>query len=73
MGVLSGTVVDGRVVVKDGFLPEGADVFIVSRDKDGGTRPSHAELAELEAGIKEADGGDTISEDELFERLRRFG
>jgi hypothetical protein len=73
MGVLTGTVVEGRVVLKDGALPEGADVYIVSRDRDDGTRPGQAELAELEAGIEEADRGETITEDELFERLRRFG
>jgi len=74
MGVLVGTVVEGRVVVKDGALPEGADVYIVARDRDDEKRrPSQAELAELEAGIEEANRGETITEEELFERLRRFG
>lgn len=73
MGVLTGTVVEGRVVVKDGALPEGTDVYIVARDRDDGMRPGQAELAELEAGIEEADRGETITEEALFERLRRFG
>jgi len=73
MGVLTGTVVEGRVVVKDGALREGADVYIVARDSDDHVRPSAAELAELEAGIAEADRGETITEEELMERLRRFG
>ena len=34
--------------------------------------PSPDELAELEAGIAEADRGETISGDEFFARLRRF-
>lgn len=73
MGVLTGTVVEGRVVVKDGALSEGADVYVVAGDRDDGPRPGQAELAELEAGIEEANRGETISEDELFDRLRRFG
>jgi hypothetical protein len=73
MSVLTGTVVEGRVVVKDGALPEGVDVYVVARDRDDGTRPGEAELAELEAGIDEADRGETITEEELFQRLHRFG
>ena len=73
MNVLTETVIKGRVVVKDGALPEGTDVYIVARDREDATRSSQAELAELEAGIDEADRGETITEDELFERLRRFG
>jgi hypothetical protein len=73
MGVLTGTVVEGRVVLKDRALPEGADVYIVARDRDDGPRPGQAELAELAAGIEEADRGETITEEELFERLSCFG
>lgn len=73
MGVWAGTVVEGRVVVKDGALSEGADVYVVVHDRDDGVRPGPAELAELEAGLEESDRGETITEDELFERLRRFG
>lgn len=73
MGVLAGTVVAGKVVVDTGSLVDGTNVVVVTREADGEVRLSPDELAELEAGIAEADRGELITEDELFARLRKFG
>jgi hypothetical protein len=73
MRVAHGTVVSGKVVLDDSSLPEGTDVYVLSREPGGPVRLSPAELAELEAGLAEADRGETITGEELFQHLRRHG
>jgi hypothetical protein len=73
MRVAHGTVVSGKVVLDDPSLPEGAEVYVLSRDPGQPVHLSADELAELEAGLAEADRGETISGEELFEQLRRHG
>jgi predicted transcriptional regulator len=72
MRVATGTVVSGKVVLDDPSLADGTKVLIVTRDREIAVRLSPEELAELEAGIAEADRGETISGEELFARLRRY-
>ena len=71
MKVARGRVVKGTIVVDDPELKDGTDVFILTREREDEPRLSADELAELEAGIAEADKGDMIPGDELFARLRR--
>lgn len=73
MRVATGTVVAGQVILDDSEFIDGTHVVVVSRDREDEVCLSAKELAELEAGIAEADRGETISGDELFARLRRFG
>ena len=73
MRVATGKVVNGAVKVADTEFKDGTEVFILSRERGGGVRLSAEELAELEAGIAEADRGETIPGDEFFARLRRYG
>ena len=73
MRVTTGTVVAGQVVLDDVEFIDGTQVVVVSRDEETDVRLSPEELAELEAGIAEADRGDMISGEELFARLRRHG
>ena len=73
MRVATGTVVAGQIVLDDAEFIDGTHVVVVSRDPEDEVCLSAEELAELEAGIAEADRGETISGDELFVRLRRFG
>ena len=73
MGVMLGTVRAGKVVVQDGGLVEGAEVYVLTPDVSGTVHLEADELAELEAGIAEADRGEMITEEELFRRLRRLG
>ncbi|MCC7485845.1 MAG: hypothetical protein IT529_12770 [Burkholderiales bacterium] len=73
MKVVTGTVVNGVVKVADSELMDGTEVFVVTREHDDDASLSPEELAELEAGIAEADRGDTIPGDEFLARLRRHG
>lgn len=73
MKITTGTVVDRKIVVDDPELKDGMDVFILARERKDNVRLSPDELAELEAGIAEADRGEMIPGDEFFARLRRHG
>ena len=73
MRVATGTVVSGKVVLDDVAIADGTDVYVVTRDVDETAALSADELAELEAGIAEADLGDMISGEEFFKMLRRHG
>ncbi len=72
MRVATGTVVNGTIIVDDPELKDGTDVFILTREREDEVHPSPKELAELEAGIAEADRGEMIPGEELFARLRRY-
>ena len=73
MGVMLGTVKAGKVIFEDASLVEGSDVYIVTPEVRTTVHLEPDELAELEAGIAEADLGETITEEELFQRLRQLG
>lgn len=60
-------------MLDDPSFVDGTDVVVVSRDQEDEVHLSPEELADLEAGIAEADHGETITGDELFARLRRYG
>lgn len=71
MRVATGTVISGQVVLDDEPLVDGTAVIVISKEREVSVRLSPEELDELEAGIAEADRGDTISGDELFSRIGR--
>jgi hypothetical protein len=71
MKIATGTIVNGKVAVNDPEFTEGTDVFILTREREDDVHLSPEELAELEAGIAEADRGDMIPGAEFFARLRR--
>lgn len=73
MRVTKGTVVSGKVLLADSAIADGTDVYVLTRDADETPRLSPEELAELEAGIVEADRGEMISGEEFFQQLRRHG
>ena len=73
MRIATGTVVSGKVVVNDSSLIDGTEVFVFTREREERVSLSPEELAELEAGLAEADHGETITGDELFADLRRLG
>ena len=72
MRVATGTVVNGTIIVDDPEFKDGTDVFILTREREDEVHLSPEELAELEAGIAEADRGEMIPGDEFFARLRRY-
>lgn len=73
MRIASGTIVAGKVVLDESEFSDGTPVVVVSRDREDSVCLTPAELAELEAGIAEADRFDTISGEEFFDRLRHYG
>ena len=72
MQVTTGIVVDGKVVVEGDPLPEGTVVTIIARDAEETFEVPPELEAELLESIAQADRGETISADEVIERLRRI-
>lgn len=73
MRVATGIVVSGKVVLDDAAIADGTDVYVLTRDVEDPTTLAPEELAEIEAGVAEADRGDMISGEEFFKHLRRHG
>jgi len=73
MQVITGTVVDGKVVVEGLSLPEGTVVTVFARDDESLVKLSPAEEAELLKALDEADREEGISAEELYDRLRKYG
>lgn len=69
MQLATGTVVGGKIVVEGDPLPEGV-VTILARDADETFEVPPELEAELLESIAQADRGETISADEVLERLR---
>ena len=73
MKVATGTVIDGKAVVEGESLAEGTKVTVVLREDEEFFDLTPEQEAELRASIAEIERGEYITEDELLERLRRFG
>lgn len=73
MQVVKGTVVQGKVVLDHGSLPEGAEVGVFVARQEGIVHLSAALQRELEDALEEADREDGISAEELFAELRKYG
>lgn len=71
MRVMTGKVVGGRVIVEGVALDEGTSVTVLARDDNEGFTLSAEEEAELLLSIAEADCGETISSEEVLQRLAR--
>jgi hypothetical protein len=72
MQLATGTVIDGKVVVEGEPLAEGAVVTILAAEPAETFEVPPELEAELLESIAQADRGETISADELLERLRRI-
>ena len=72
MGVASGIVVAGKVVVEGLDLPEGVRVTILTQEPEGDVYLSPEEEEALLESMAEADRGETISAEEFFARLNRY-
>ena len=73
MQVVSGTIVDGKVVVDGLSLPDGTAVTVLARGDEAVVKLPPEELAELVDALDEADREEGIPAEEFFARLRRFG
>lgn len=71
MGIATGTVVAGKVVVEGLDLPEGSRVTVLTPEPSGEVHLAPEEEAELLEAMAEADRGETIPAEELFARLER--
>ena len=69
MGMVTGTVVAGKVVIEGFDLPEGSRVTVLTPEPSGEVRLTPEEEAELLKAMAEVDRGETISAEELFARL----
>jgi len=73
MQVVTGTVIEGKVVLEGVLLPEGTLVTVFAKDSEGSVRLPPALQAELEEALDEADREEGISGDELLGQLRKYG
>ncbi|MBA3393459.1 MAG: hypothetical protein H0T89_12490 [Deltaproteobacteria bacterium] len=69
MNAVRGRVRGGRVELES-ELPEGAEVVVMTNDRDEPFDLAEAEIAELEARMVAADRGDVQPAAELFQKLR---
>lgn len=72
MQVLTGTVVEGKVVLDGASLPEGASVTVFAEQPGETVRLPPRLQTELEAAIDEADREEGISAEELFAQLKKY-
>lgn len=64
-----GKVIEGKVVVEDLPFEEGTVVTILAHESEETFLPSPEEEAELLLSIEEADRGETVSLEEVLEKL----
>jgi hypothetical protein len=72
MQLATGTVVGGKIVVEGEPFPEGAVVTILAREADETFEVPPELEAELSESLAQAGRGETISAEEMLERLRRI-
>jgi hypothetical protein len=72
MQLVSGTVVGGKIIIEGEPLPEGTVVTILAREAHETFEVPPELEADLSESIAEADRGETISADDLLQRLRRL-
>jgi hypothetical protein len=73
MQLVTGTVVEGKVVLSGVTLPEGAVVTVLAQEPQPSVKlPAHLQ-AELEEALADADREEGISADELFAKLEQRG
>ena len=72
MQITTGTVVGGRIVVEGETLPEGTVVTILARQADETFEVPPELEPELLESLAQAARGETISAEEMLERLRRI-
>jgi len=70
VNILAGKVVNGRIEIENGELPEGAEVAVYVRRDEGEYIPTPEEEAELEAAMDEADRGEGMPAEDFLRELR---
>jgi len=72
MQLATGTVVGGKIVVDGDPLPEGAVVTVLAREADEAFEVPPELEPELLESLAQAARGETISAEEMLDRLRRI-
>ena len=73
MQLVTGTVVEGKVVLSGATLPDGSIVTVLAEDSQDSVKlPAHLQ-AELEDALTEADREEGISVEEQFDRIKKQG
>ena len=72
MKIATGTVIDGRIEVASGALPEGGRVMVVSLQEEEPATLTAAEEADLLAASEEIRRGEMVTGEELIADLRRL-
>jgi hypothetical protein len=73
MGVITGIVVEGKVVLEGVSLPDGTVVTVLTKDTGASVRLPPELQAELEQALDEADRSEGITGDALLEKLKKYG
>ena len=74
MQFVTGTVVEGKVVLSGVTLPEGAVVTVLAQEVQACVKlPAHLQAEVEEDALAEADREEGISADELFAKLEQRG
>lgn len=73
MKIATGTVVDGKVVIEGEALAEGSTVTVLLREDQEAFVLSPEDETELLESIAAIERGESISGEQLLERLRRYG
>ncbi len=73
MQVVTGTVVEGKVILEGVSLPEGTVVTVLAKDSEETVRLPPNLQSELEAALEEADREEGISGDELLKNFHQYG
>jgi len=71
MKIATGKVIGGKVVIDGAPLEEGVSVTVLARDAENGFTLSPEEESELLLSIAEADRDETISAEEVLQKLAR--
>ncbi len=74
MKLVTGTVMEGKVVLEGASLPDGTTVTVlIDAADDVPTRLPPDLLAELAEALDDADREEGISAEELIDRIRKYG
>jgi len=73
MQIATGTVVNGKIVLEDVPLAEGARVTVVTRGADEDFSLTDAQEDELIAAMAEIERGEYVSLEELLQSLPKHG
>jgi hypothetical protein len=73
MQIVTGTVVEGKIVLEGVSFPEGTTVVVLAKDAEPTVSLSADLLAELDQALAEADSEDGVPAGTFLESLKKYG